>query len=264
MNYEILIDFLWECRPWSEMVQNAEKRRKMWKECHKIPCYMLFVVRISLAFQTILRKVHSWLSSLVSGQSLSAICHIESGLGVPSETFFVLIDKFVDACGIPHRALLFKGLPLEGLLLILVCPTLNLCALQFTVDFVITFCMPYTTHILKWISLSKTLFGVENWITLCCLFLDTAAGVTGNYFSCHGIIFNRLLQNVVCAFGIPFVTCAGSFGATVLPHVENGWATQNFWSALVVSVHCFGISLQLLWVLSFNMCLCLQFSRTDS
>ncbi len=51
------------------------------------------------------------------------------------ETFFVFIDEFVDACGIPHRVLLFDSLPLRGLLLIFVHPVLNLCTHQFTVNF---------------------------------------------------------------------------------------------------------------------------------
>ncbi len=62
----------------------------------------------------------------------------------PSEVSFVSIDEFVDACSIPHQVL-FDGLPLRDLSLVLVRSILNLCTSRFTVDFVITFCAPYTT-----------------------------------------------------------------------------------------------------------------------
>ncbi len=45
-------------------------------------------------------------------------------------------------------------------------PHLNLCTHRFTVDFVITFCTLYTTHILTWISQPKTFSSVKNQITL--------------------------------------------------------------------------------------------------
>ncbi len=53
------------------------------------------------------------------------------------------------------------------------------------------------------------------------------------YCSRHHIIFNRLLQNFAYVLGTPSVTCAHSFGTTVLPHVENDWVMQNFWSTPV-------------------------------
>ncbi len=51
------------------------------------------------------------------------------------------------------------------------------------------------------------------------------------YFSHHPVTFTQLLRNFACALGIPSVTRVCSIGTTVLPHVKNGWATQNFWSA---------------------------------
>ncbi len=39
-----------------------------------------------------------------------------------------------------------------------------------------------------------------------------------------------MLKNFTHALGIPSVTCARSFSATMLPHVKNGWTTQNFWN----------------------------------
>ncbi len=53
---------------------------------------------------------------------------------------------------------------------------------------------------------------------------------TRRYFSRRHLIFKQLLQNFACVLGIPPVTCARSFGATVLPHMENDWMMQNFWS----------------------------------
>ncbi len=86
---------------------------------------------------------------------------------IPCEAFFILVDDFVDACGISCRFLFFNSLPLCSSLLIVVCSTLNLCTHQFIVDFVITFCPPYTTYILMWISLLKTFSSIKNWITFC-------------------------------------------------------------------------------------------------
>ncbi len=72
------------------------------------------------------------------------------------------IDRwFVDASGIPHWVLLFDNLLLWGLSLVLVCLVLNLHTHWFIVDFVITFCTSYTTHILMWISLPKTFSSVK-------------------------------------------------------------------------------------------------------
>ncbi len=61
------------------------------------------------------------------------------------DAFFIWIEEFVDACYIPHRVPLFKGLLLQGSSLVLVYPTLNLCTHRFTVDFVITFHTPSGT-----------------------------------------------------------------------------------------------------------------------
>ncbi len=63
-------------------------------------------------------------------------------LALSSKTFFILIDEYVDVCGI-CQVLLYNGLPLWGLLPILVHSVLNICAHRFIVDFVITFCTPY-------------------------------------------------------------------------------------------------------------------------
>ncbi len=90
------------------------------------------------------------------------------------DAFLVLIDKFVEACGIPHWILLFNVLPFWDSSLILFCSTLNLYMYRFTVDFVITFCIPYTTQILVLISQPETFSSIKNWITLCCLFMVTA------------------------------------------------------------------------------------------
>ncbi len=54
---------------------------------------------------------------------------------ISSQAFFVSINEFVDASPIPCWAILFNGLLLQGLSLILVCPTLSLYTHQFTVDF---------------------------------------------------------------------------------------------------------------------------------
>ncbi len=54
---------------------------------------------------------------------------------------------------------------------------LNLPTYRFTVDFVMTFCVPCITHILICISQSKTFSGVKNQITLHCLPLGTIVGV---------------------------------------------------------------------------------------
>ncbi len=67
-------------------------------------------------------------------------------IDIPSEAFFVSIDESVDACGIPYQVLLFDGLPLQGLSLVLIHPTLNFCTCRSTVDFVLIFCAPYTIH----------------------------------------------------------------------------------------------------------------------
>ncbi len=50
------------------------------------------------------------------------------------------------------------------------------------------------------------------------------------FFFCYRVIFNWLLQNFTRVLGIPSAPCARSFSATVLPHVENSWVTQNFLS----------------------------------
>ncbi len=69
-------------------------------------------------------------------------------IAIPSEAFFISIAGFVDACGIPCRVLLFICLVLQSLLLVLLSPALNRCTHQFAVDFVSTFCTPYTMYIL--------------------------------------------------------------------------------------------------------------------
>ncbi len=111
------------------------------------------------------------------------------------------------------------------LLLILVHPTLNLCMHQFTVDFVITFCASYTTHILVWISLPEAFSSIKNRITLCC----SSLGKLSVLFFLSHVIFNWLQQNFTCTLRIHLGTCVPSFDATVLPHVEKSWAMQNFW-----------------------------------
>ncbi len=86
---------------------------------------------------------------------------------MPSEALLVSINEFFDAYRIRDRVLLFDSLPLPGLMFAFIRPTLNLCTHQFTVDFVIIFCIPYIMHILVWISLPKTYFSVKNWTTFC-------------------------------------------------------------------------------------------------
>ncbi len=49
--------------------------------------------------------------------------------------------------------------------------------LRFTVDFVITSCILYTTHNLTWISQSETFSSVKNYITRHCSSLGTAVSV---------------------------------------------------------------------------------------
>ncbi len=49
-------------------------------------------------------------------------------------------------------------------------------------------------------------------------------------FSRHCVILNPLLRNLARVLGIHSVIRAHSFNVTVLPHAENGWAMQNFWS----------------------------------
>ncbi len=69
-----------------------------------------------------------------------------------SDTIFILMDKFVNACIIPHWLLLFDSPLSRSLSLVLVYPALNLCIHMFaSIDFVVTFCVPYTTHILLWL-----------------------------------------------------------------------------------------------------------------
>ncbi len=134
---------------------------------------------------------------------------------------FELIAKFVDACGIPHRVLLFNSLQFRGSSLVFNHLTLNPCTHRLTVDFVITFSTPYITYILAQISLPETFFSIKNLGHSCRCHCHC-------YFSRHRAIFNRLPQNFTCALGILSVTCACSLGATVLPHVKIGWVMQYF------------------------------------
>ncbi len=114
------------------------------------------------------------------------------------------------------------SLPKIAHLLVLICPSLNIHTYRFTVDFVITYSVHRTIHILMCISLPETLSNIRNQIRLHCLSMDIAINVSA--------IFNRLLRNFACTLEIPSITCARSFGATVLSFVENGGATQNFWN----------------------------------
>ncbi len=52
-------------------------------------------------------------------------------IAIPSEAFFVSINEFADACGIPHQVLRFDGLPLQGLSVIPIHPAMNLCTYHF-------------------------------------------------------------------------------------------------------------------------------------
>ncbi len=81
---------------------------------------------------------------------------------IPIETFFISIDEFVDACGIPLQFLLFDSPLLRGSTLVLIHPALNLCTHRFTVDFVMTLCVPYTMHILTCFSLPETFSSIKN------------------------------------------------------------------------------------------------------
>ncbi len=49
-------------------------------------------------------------------------------ISIPNEVFFLLIDEFVDACNILSHVLHFDSLPLQDTSLVLVCFTLNHCA----------------------------------------------------------------------------------------------------------------------------------------
>ncbi len=111
------------------------------------------------------QKVNKW----TSNQTLHYLHHnlLFDIITITSETIFISIDEFVDACGIPHW-LLSNCLSLQGSSLVLICPTFNLCTHWFTVDFVIIFCVPYTTHNFVWISLLETFATIKNWITLRC------------------------------------------------------------------------------------------------
>ncbi len=143
-------------------------------------------------------------------------------IAIPSEVFFKSIDEFVNACSILHWVLLFSGLSLWGLSFPLVHPTLNLCTHWLTVDFVITFYTLFTTYILAWISLFETFSCFEKLNNTSLLVLGHSRWCHCHcYFSHHHVIFNQLLQNFACA---------RNFGTTVSSHVENGWATQNFWN----------------------------------
>ncbi len=109
-----------------------------------------------------------------------------------------------------------NSLLLQDLLLVLVHPTLNLRTHRFTLDFVITFCAPYTTRILTQISLLETFSIIKNQITLHCLSLDTPASVTAI------VIFLVINCCFICVLAIPSVTYACSFSTTKSPHMENG------------------------------------------
>ncbi len=69
---------------------------------------------------------------------------------------------------------------------------------------------------------------IKSWITLHCTTMGTAVSVAAIVIFLVTIILNRLLQNFARVLWIHAVTCVCSFGATVSPHVENGWAMQNF------------------------------------
>ncbi len=83
-----------------------------------------------------------------------------------------------------------------------------------------------------WISQYETFCSIKNWTTLRCSSFGTTASVIAIIIFLINTIFNQLTQNFTFALGLPSgtCTCTCSFGATVLPHVENGWAMQNFWS----------------------------------
>ncbi len=58
------------------------------------------------------------------------------------------------------------------------------------------------------------------------------------YFSRHLVIFNQLLRNLACVLGIPSVTYALSFDATVLPHMQRmAEQCKTFEVPLVVTIH---------------------------
>ncbi len=80
--------------------------------------------------------------------------------------------------GAYHTVYFFSNsLSLWGSLLVLIHLSLYLCIHQFTVDFVITFYVPYTANIFVWISQSKTFSIIKNQITLCCSSSSTAVSV---------------------------------------------------------------------------------------
>ncbi len=80
----------------------------------------------------------------------------------------------------PYRSmsiLMPANLLLPDLSLVLVHSTLNPCTYQFMVDFMITFCIPFTTHILRRTSLPETFFTVKNHKTFHSPSLGTTASV---------------------------------------------------------------------------------------
>ncbi len=78
---------------------------------------------------------------------------------IPSEAFFIWINEFADACGIPHPVLVFNSLPLRGLSLVLICPTLIFCTHWFSL-----FC-DSILHTMHWVH-SHMNFNTQN-IFLC-------------------------------------------------------------------------------------------------
>ncbi len=131
-------------------------------------------------------------------------------IAIPSEALFVWINEFISDCNVLCRVLLFDGLLLRSLMLIFICSTLNLCTLQFTVDFLITFCSPYTAHIPARNSLPETFSSIKDRITLRCSSLGAVVNVT--------VISS--LTNVFPAL---------PFGEHFLPNRLTGW---NMWSLL--------------------------------
>ncbi len=74
----------------------------------------------------------------------------------PSKAFFILINKFVDACSIPCRVFLFNCLSLQRSSFVRVRPTLNLYTYRFIFDFAILRTFSHKFHYPKHFLALKT------------------------------------------------------------------------------------------------------------
>ncbi len=139
----------------------------MWKFQEKYEKIMWAVLQNFCTADLFSAKINKWTSK--KKILLQVIIYFSHNHLTQRGIFYT--DRWVCWC-LLHATLvlLFDSLQLRGSWFLLICPTLNLFTHWFTVDFVITFCAPYTVRILKWISLRETFSSVKNWITLHCSF----------------------------------------------------------------------------------------------